>query len=127
MKNSLTGVFCLPFSTKGYDVRDMDIRLRNRKVIRALVIVCVVYPLWVIGIELGVQKWYFTPMCESYAKMHELTFRTYARGGRSSPPSCVMVQRTIPVKDIGGTTAQVMYVGTDVVAVIFPFSLLLIL
>jgi hypothetical protein len=93
----------------------------RRGCILLLLAFCVGYPLWIIGVELAAREWYFRPLCRDYAARQEMTLIDYQRGGRSSSPACALEGDTVPVAEIGGTTATIVYIATDLVAVPAPF------
>lgn len=93
----------------------------SKKFIHLLLLFCLIFPVWVILVEFGMQEVYFKPLCQNHAIANNLTFQTYNRGGRTSPPSCIMNESQIPITTIDGQTAQTIYIGTDIVAVLLPF------
>jgi hypothetical protein len=98
----------------------------SKKFIHLLLLFCVLYPIWVVLVEFGMQEVYFKPLCKNYADQNASYLLDYNRGGRSNPASCVVTGATretkyIPITEIGGQTAQVIYIGTDIVAVLLPF------
>lgn len=104
----------------------------SKKFIHLLLLFCVLYPAWVIGIEIGMQEIYFKPLCKTYADQNAFYLLDYNRGGKGNPASCVVTGSTretkyIPITEIGGQTAQIIYVGTDIVAVLLPFTTILFL
>jgi len=107
---------------------NQDIEENRRKFTLWLIIFCIIYPLWAIFGELGMQEFYFKPLCQSYAAQNSLTFLSYDRGGKMNPAGCVMVgDQEISITDAGGMTAEILYIGTDVIAIILPILSLFIL
>ncbi len=76
--------------------------LRAAAVSCVLVAFCIGYPSWLLGVEFAARQWYFRPLCQAHAEQRALDLIDYQRGGRGSPPSCVLAGATVPIAEIAG-------------------------